>query len=98
MQSRTTVISPQRSQIVKTPRYIQPEPISRYRRKPSIYIDKSTFNGKRKHSTSKSLYISAGYGERQTGPIKPFSNLIFTIELLSVEAGQGAPTPVQPAK
>lgn len=75
MQSRTTVISPQRSQIVKTPRYIQPEPISRYRRKPSIYIDKSTFNGKRKHSTSKSLYISAGYGERKsyTRPVRSAS-------------------------
>lgn len=46
------------------------------------------------------VYIpySAGYGERQAGPIKPFSNLIFTIELLSVEAGQGVPTPAQPAK
>lgn len=66
MQSRTTVVSPRRSRILKTPQYIQSEPISRYRKKTSIYVDKSTLNRKRKYPTSKSLYISADHGERKS--------------------------------
>lgn len=39
------------------------------------------------------VYIpySAGYGAQKTGPIEPFSNLIFTIELLEVNPAPQAP-------
>lgn len=65
MQSRTTVVSLRRSRIVKTPRYIQPESVSRYRKKTSIYVDKSSLNRKQKHPSPKSLYISAGCAKRK---------------------------------
>jgi len=39
---------------------------------------------------------SAGYGARQAGPqIKPFSTLIFTIELVSIEKAPSVTSPVQ---
>lgn len=39
------------------------------------------------------VYIpySAGYGAQKTGPIEPFSDLIFTIELLEVNPAPQAP-------
>lgn len=65
MQSRTTVIRPRRSRIVKTPRYVYSKPIFRYRKKASIYINKSTFNQERKNLSPKSLYVGARLNEQK---------------------------------
>ncbi len=65
MQSRTTVIRPRRSRIVKTPRYVYSKPIFRYHKKASIYINKSTFNQERKNLSPKSLYVGARLNERK---------------------------------